>query len=296
VPNGSSGEIPPVVSRIQQALSEDLRVTLRATMLVTLFAAALATAATAQDDNPFLDISVGETYTGQLVAGGDSLVDGSWYEMFLFSGETGDTVTMSIASIDFNAHLFLADSLDTILETDDDSGGECNPHLTYVLPENGRYIVYVTSTYRAKVGHYELSVLPGTVPPPSSKRCGGFFQSNGSLALGGTIEGSLGPPDQKLGGSHYQIWELEIPVGDTVTVDYKSGNFDAFMVLYRGFATAIGTDDDSGGACHARLVVVGSGHPLKVMLRTGKADETGDFTLSMVAGALPLVEESQCLP
>ncbi len=296
VPHGSNGEIPRVVSRTSQALSEDFRVSLRATILVTLFAAALATAATAQDDNPFIDISVGETYTGQLVAGGDSLVDGSWFEMFLFNGEAGDTVTIAIASIDFNAHLFLADSLDTILETDDDSGGECNPHLAYILPEGGRYIVYVTSTYRAKTGQYELSILPGTVPPPSSKRCGGFFDSKGTLALGEIVEGTLGPPDPKLGGSHYQIWDLEVTVGDSVTVDFKSGNFDAYMVLYRGFATAIASNDDGGGACHARRVIAGSGHPLKVMLRTGKADESGDFTLSMVAGALPLVEESQCLP
>jgi formyltetrahydrofolate-dependent phosphoribosylglycinamide formyltransferase len=236
--------------------------------LVTLLAVAAANTAVAQEeqDNPFIDISVGETYTGQLMAGGDSLVDGSWFEMFLFAGTEGDTVTISITSIDFNAHLFLADSLDTILETDDDSGGECNPHLTYVIPASGRYIVYATSTYRDRVGHYELSVLPGTVPPASSKRCGGFFDANGTIGLGETVEGTLGPPDPKLGGSHYQIWELDVPMGDTVTVDFKSGDFDAFLVLYRGFATAIATNDDGGGACHARLVIAGSGFPLKAML------------------------------
>ena len=269
---------------------------LRATILVTLFAAALATAATAQDDNPFIEISVGETHAGQLAAGSDSLADGSLFEVFLFSGEAGDTVTISVVSIDFNTHLLLADSLDAILETDDDSGGECNSHLAYVLPESGRYIVYATSTYRAKIGQYELSILPGTVPAPSSKRCGGFFDAKGTLALGETIEGTLGPPDPIIQGSYYQTWDLAVLVGDTVTVDFRSGNFDAFLLLYRGFATAIATNDDGGGACHARLVIVGSGAPLKVMLRTGKADETGDFTLSMVAGALPLVEESQCLP
>ena len=224
---------------------------LRAAVLVTLFAAALATAATAQDDSLVTDniplmteISVGDSYAGQLVAGGDSLADGAWFEPFWFSGEAGDTVTMSIASIDFNAYLLLADSTYTIIETDDDSGGECNPHLSYVLPESGGYYLYVSSTYRNKIGQYEVSILPGTVPPRSSKQCGGFFDLKGKLALGEPIEGTLGPPDPK----------------------------------------------------HARLVVVGSGAPLKVMLRTGKADETGDFTLSMVAGALPLVEESQCLP
>lgn len=276
---------------------------LRATVLVTLFAAALATAATAQGDSLVTDniplmteISVGDSHAGQLVAGGDSLADGAWFEPFWFSGEAGDTVTMSIASIDFNAYLLLADSTYTIIETDDDSGGECNPHLSYVLPESGGYYLYVSSTYRNKIGQYEVSILPGTVPPRSSKQCGGFFDLKGKLALGETIEGTLGPPDPKLQGSYYQVWDLAVPVGDTVTVDFRSGDLDAFVVLYRGFATAITTNDDGGGACHARLVVVGSGAPLKVMLRTGKADETGDFTLSMVAGALPLVEESQCLP
>ena len=276
---------------------------LRATVLVTLFAAALATAATAQGDSLVTDniplmkeISVGDSYAGQLVAGGDSLADGAWFEPFWFSGEAGDAITISIASTDFNAYLLLADSTYTVIETDDDSGGECNSHLSYVLPASGSYYVYVSSAYRNRIGQYEVSILPGTVEPRSTKQCGGFFDISGTLASGETVEGNLGTSDPMLQGSYYQIWDLAVPVGETVTVDFRSGDFDAFLVLYRGFATAVTTNDDGGGACHARLIVDGSDSPLKVMLRTGKADETGDFTLSMVAGALPLVEESQCLP
>jgi hypothetical protein len=265
--------------------------------VVAIMAASCVTAAAAQEDpgSP-LTIDFGETVTQSLEAADDTLVDGSSYKMYLFIAEEGDSITIMLKSIDFNAHLFLSDSMDTILETDDDSGGDCNAHLSTVIPTSGTYAVYATSTYPGRAGQFELELHKGMQAPASTKRCGGFFQSKGTIALGDSTEGTLGPPDSKLGGSYYQIWDLEIPEGEAATVDFKSGSFDAVLVLYRGFASALEMNDDGGGACHARLVITGPNFPLKLMLRTGKADETGDYQLRVVPGALPVIAESQCLP
>ena len=65
----------------------------------------------AEANNPFLPISYGETLSGFLTAADDSLADGSLYKMFLFSGEAGDSITISVNSLDFNAHLLFADLL-----------------------------------------------------------------------------------------------------------------------------------------------------------------------------------------
>ena len=262
-----------------------------------LLVAACAAKAAAQDEAPTISqIAYGEAITSHLGFDDDSLMDGSYYKRYVFTGEAGDSVTVSMASRDFNTHLMLTDSVDAVLESDNDSGGECNSHLTAVLPVDGLYIVYATSAYRAKVGEFELSVQQGMHAPASTARCGGFFESKGTVAMGDSIQGILGPPDPEFQGSYYQIWDIAIPVGDTATIDLRSGQFDALLVLYRGFASALRMNDDGGGACHARLVVEGPDYPIKVMVRTSKEAETGEFQLRVVPGALPVVEQSQCLP
>ena len=272
----------------------------RALTTTMALAAMLIAGAAAQEPeavaNPFLPINIGETVVGFLTPSDDSLQDGSLYKMFLFSGEAGQSVTFSLNSGDFNAHLLLADSVDTILADDADGGGRCNARVTFALPTAGRYIVYATSFTPGEVGEFQLSAQSGTVEPASNRPCSGFFGGNGPLAPGDSVEGTLGPPDSKLGPSYFQVWRLAIPEGLTVTIDLVSGEFDSRLTLYQGYATPVARDDDGGGACNARLVHTGSGHPERMVIMTGKADETGDFLLRVQEGALPVVAESQCQP
>ncbi len=279
---------------------------IRIACIGTLLAAGLSIAAMAQEpdpaapdsmmeENPFIDIAFGDVVTGHLTPEDDTLSDGSHYKMYLLSGSAGDSITISLASLDFNSHLFLADSTDEILDTDDDTGGSCNSHINYVLPDSGRYIVYATSTYPRSVGEYRLSITKGMSPPGSTRRCAGFFETKGTLSAGDSVEGTLGPPDDsKLGSSYYQVWGLSVPAGDTVTVDLISDDFDARLRLYRGFATAVAGDDDCGGKCNARLVVGSVGHPYRLIMDTGKADETGKYVLKVTSGALPVTQQSEC--
>ena len=242
----------------------------------------------------FPQIGYGATLSGSLTASDDSLPDGSHYKMYTFAGEAGDSVTISISSLDFNAHLMFADSLEAIVADDGDGGGMCNAHLTHVLPTTGRYIVYATTFYPHDVGEFRISLNKGYTDPGSTRPCGGFFDANGTLSMGDSAIGTLGPPDPKLGPSFYQVWEIDVVEGQTVTIDLQSIIFDARLTLYRGFATAIDANDHGAGACNARLVMTGDGHPHRVVMTTGKRDETGPFILRVQQGALPIVQESQC--
>ena len=244
--------------------------------------------------NPFQPISYGETLSAFLTAADDSLADGSHYKMFLFSGDLGDSITISVSSLDFNAHLLFADSVDKILGDDGDGGGSCNAYMTYVLPTSGRYIAYATSFRPHEVGEFQISLNKGTTAPSSTEVCGGFFDTKGTLAAGDSAMGTLGPPDSKLGPSYFQVWDIDVPEGLTVTIDLQSIIFDARLTLYRGFATPVDANDDGAGACNARLVLTGDGHPHIVVLTTGKEDETGPYVLRVTEGALPIVQESQC--
>jgi hypothetical protein len=281
-------------------------VKIRHAYIVALLAASVGVATVAQEpevpvqdsaavENPFIDIAFGDVVTGRLEAEDDTLADGSHYKMYLLSGGAGDSITVSLASLDFNAHLWFADSTDEVLDTDDDSGGSCNSHLNYVLPDSGRYIIYATSTYPGNVGEYQLSVRRGMQPPASPRRCAGFFETKGTVSVGDSVEATLGPPDDsKLGESYYQVWGLSVPDSQTVTVDVISDDFDARLRIYRGFATAVGADDDGGGKCNARIVLESKGYPYKLVISTGKADETGKFLLKVTEGALPVTKQSEC--
>jgi len=270
------------------------------TILTTATTVALmATTAVAQEVpeeevNPFPPIAFGETISGFLTAEDDTLADGSYYETFLFTGEQGESVTVSLNSLDFNAHALLADSMDTIVFADGDGGGSCNAHLNYVLPAAGFYTVFVTTLTPHETGEFQVSLNKGTLAAGSTRPCAGFFDKKGTLAAGDSTMGTLGPPDPKLGPSYYQVWGLELAEGQTVTIDLQSIIFDARLTLYRGFSTAVNMNDDGGGSCNARLVVTGDGHPYEVLMTTGKEEETGPYLLRVTEGALPIVQVSQC--
>jgi len=265
-----------------------------AAAVVLITSTAVAQEGTEEAANPFTPISYGETLAVFLTASDDTLQDGSHYKMFLFTGEQGDSVTITVGSLDFNAHVLFADSMDTILFDDGDGGGSCNAHFTQVLTTGGRYIVYATTFSPHETGEFEISVNKGNVAPGSTRPCAGFFDKNGTLSAGDSAMGTLGPPDSKLGPSYFQVWNIDVPVDQTVTIDLASIIFDARLTLYRGFATAVDANDDGGGSCNARLVLTGDGHPYNVVLTSGKEDETGPYLLRVTEGALPVVQESQC--
>lgn len=239
-------------------------------------------------------ISYGDTLTGYLTEAGQSLSDGAYYKAFRFAGRAGDTVTIASSSVDFNSFLLLVDSLEDVLSSDDDTGGMCNSHLTHVLPETGPYSIYATSFEPDQKGEFQVSLRQGTIVPKADRPCAGFFDEHGTIGLGDSVVGTLGPPDAKLGPSYYEVWGIEVPEGRTVTIDFRSSAFDARLTLYRGFATAIDANDDGGGDCNARLVLTGDRHPHRVVMTSGDEDETGPYVLSVTGGAKPLMQESQC--
>ena len=241
-----------------------------------------------------MPIGYGETFSGFLTAADDTLQDGSHYKMFFFTGEAGDSVTIAVNSLDFNAHVLLADSADALLADDGDSGGSCNAHLTHVLDADGLYVVYATTFTPHETGEFQVALSKGILDPGTPRPCAGFFDKKGTLSAGDSITGTLGPPDAQLSPSYFQTWGIDVEVGQTVTIDLRSIVFDARLTLYRGFATAVDANDDGGGNCNARLVLTGDGHPYSAVLTTGKEDETGPYRLSVTEGALPIVQESQC--
>lgn len=81
-----------------------------------------------------------------------------------------------------------------------------------------------------------------------------LLEPKGALSVGGEVEGALSNSDYRSSRDTYlEAWSLDGRAGEQVTIDLISDDFDAFLLVTGpGFDETL-SDDDGGGACHARL-------------------------------------------
>jgi len=277
-------------------------VNIRTVTLATLGVLGVARVSVAQEPGGELPgIAYGDTVTGVLAPAGDTLSNGTYYRQYLLTGKGGDAVTISLSSSDFNANLLLLDAIDAdyVLAGDDNSGGDCNSHLTTTLPAAGRYTIIAHGSAPNEIGSFVLSVQEGAQPPASTQPCRGFSGPQGILQPGDTVRGAIGPEDRTLprDGTHYQVWVLAPVPGRTVSIDLVSSDFDATLFLVRGMSEVIAANDDGGGGCNARLVYTAEeDRPYRFVTRAAPGGAVGSFELTVSEGAKPVMQDSTCQP
>ncbi|MBI4419630.1 MAG: PPC domain-containing protein, partial [Gemmatimonadetes bacterium] len=114
-------------------------------------------------------IAVGETATGRITADAEQHSDNTPVEWWEIQGRAAETVTIDMESDDFDAFLLLRGPGGTS-ESDDDSGGNCNPRITITFPETGTYRIGANTVSGSARGAYSLSVTRGS-RGRSSARC-----------------------------------------------------------------------------------------------------------------------------
>jgi hypothetical protein len=100
--------------------------------------------------------------SGSLGAGDSTLNDGSFYDVYPFEGEAGQTITIQLESSDFDTYLLLTDADgQALIENDDVSSGNFNSALTYTLPSSGTYNAIANSYDATGRGSYQITVTVG---------------------------------------------------------------------------------------------------------------------------------------
>lgn len=81
-----------------------------------------------------------------------------------------------------------------------------------------------------------------------------LLDPEGELTVGAEVRGALSAADVRdPSDSYVEAWALEGRAGEPVTVDMISDEFDSYLyVVGPGLGETL-RDDDSGGACHARI-------------------------------------------
>lgn len=96
---------------------------------------------------------------GELTTGDAILDDGSLYDQHMFPGSSGQQVTITLSSQDFDPYLILLDPQGRrISENDDISRDNLNSRLVITLPSTGQYTVVANSYEANKSGSYEITV------------------------------------------------------------------------------------------------------------------------------------------
>ena len=242
-------------------------------------------------------VTYGETITDVLTQASDTLQDGSFFKSFMLAGKAGDSLALTLSSVDFDANLVLIDDQENVVAFDDDSGGRCNAHLNAVVPATGLYFAIAVTARPGDIGEFQLTLRRGEHRPSSGEPCRGFAAPQGIVTVGDTIFGAIGydAPTLPADSTFYHVWVLAPSPEDTVTVDLFSQDFDATLFLVRGIDEVMDANDDGAGGCNARLVFPWTdGRPRRLIVRPAGQGQIGTYALRVVAGALPVLTNSQC--
>ncbi|HEU0298662.1 MAG TPA: PPC domain-containing protein [Longimicrobium sp.] len=108
-------------------------------------------------------IVYGQTVHGALEATDARAEDESFYDAWFFSGRAGETVEITLESVEFDAFLVLGRMQGggewTQLETNDDAGDQgTDSQIVFTLPEDGEYVIRANSLSAGETGGYTLSL------------------------------------------------------------------------------------------------------------------------------------------
>jgi hypothetical protein len=204
-------------------------------------------------------------------------------------------VTIDLISNDFDSYLYLVGPGLSGAQSDDDGGGACHSRITVEFPEAGQYRVIVSSLGDRQGGGYTLRVSrePG---PTAQGSCTGAPVEGGeyvdfsalptegrTLGMGASFDGVLSENDVLYGdGSFVQAWAYRAGAGESVTVDLRSDEFDAFLSVTGPGIEETLTDDDGAGGCDSRVTFeVRQPGTFAIVVSSVNAGATGAFTLAV---------------
>ena len=190
-------------------------------------------------------IAIGDEISGRLDEDSAQSDSGSPADLYRFTGRAGQRVAISLKADDFDSYLELFDANHNSLATDDDGGGELNARLTFVLPEDGDYLIEARGFSEAD-GAYDLKLEEVAPPPPPTV-----------LSFGQTVQGELkegGATDDE--GRLYDGYAFSGTEGQRVQAILRSGDFDALLQVGKpgeDFEELASDDDGLRQGTDARL-------------------------------------------
>ena len=105
-------------------------------------------------------VGVNQTVAGQLDSSDPTMGDGTYYELWRFSGQAGQRVRITMRSSAFDAYMTIGtfgNDTYSYIRGDDDGAGGNDAMIEYTLPSSGEYAIRANSMGRA-TGRYTITL------------------------------------------------------------------------------------------------------------------------------------------
>jgi hypothetical protein len=193
----------------------------------------------------------------------------------------GTNVQFTLISDDLDTYLVLSDADGNVLATDDDGAGDLDSRITFVVPEDGEYLVTAT-TYAANngmtggTGAYSLSVQAAQTE---------------TIEPGETVRGTFSE------GAFSQVFTFTAAADDSVTISLQSDDFDSYLRLNDPSGAEIAYNDDSGGSLNSQIgpILLPMDGVYSIIASSLSGSSAGDFTLTLNSANLQPVSVGESL-
>jgi hypothetical protein len=257
-------------------------------------------------------LAVGDEVRGELTLSDSMSWDDTYVQAWDLPMQGGHEATVDLLSDDFDAFLMILGP-GLPLRFDDDGAGACDARVTFAAPETGVYRVLVNTILGESTGQFRLRATaePGPMTAGECESLGDLDEfmdeyeaaisevaaqlvtmaAVGQLRVGEEVAGELtsADPVSHWDDTHLQVWELPLQAGDRATVDLLSTDFDAFLYLVGPGVEGADVDDDSAGACDARLTITArESGVFRVGVNTVMSGSVGSFRLRVTEEPGPM--------
>ncbi len=213
----------------------------------------------------------------------ETLGDHDWYQVTLVAGTTY-TIQTSSNGLGTDAYLILRNAAGTLLVQDDDSGDNVNSLITYTATSTGTYYIDAGTYNNQTTGSYHLFVAPQF----TGGDVGGTIGTAASLALGGTVNGSI-----EVNGDH-DFYAINLVAGQTyifrtAPTSGATTATDTILTLRNAAGTQLLTNDDAGEFAFSAVRYTATASGTYYLDVSGFGTSTGAFNLSAFTAPTPVL-------
>jgi len=264
-------------------------------------------------------IAFGQTINASLSTADCRFPDGTYYDEYTFTANSGQQIRIEMSSTDFDTYLFLFSPSDlnqpnineplaendNISSTNRNSRIPVNASAFITLPETGMYTIVANTnspTLSATSNNYTLTLTAAAGECPSTP-----------INFGETKSGGLATTDCRLPDeTPYDPYTFNGIAGQQVAISMNttSSTFNPYLYLLAPDRRVLREDDNSGGGRNARIpdatgfftlpetgryIILANVFPI-----TGSTATTGNYTLTLtsttVSCSFTLASNSQAFP
>ena len=219
---------------------------------------------------------------GQPLAGvlstddGQNFKDGSYVDVFAIDGLEGDRISVSVASLSFDAFITLFDPDGYLVVSNDDytdSGGDAGIDATLYV--DGTYLLVVSGYSQWDTGDYMVELRTASSGSPTA---------TGNLAVPGTVQSQI-TADMSLHPNGYvgptEYFGFEVTEESLVMFTLTSAAFDTVLTVYDESGNELGQNDDAGLTSDSQLALPLAPGNYLVAASSYYTGEGGSYTLTL---------------